>query len=373
MPKRINVGIIGMGVISRVYCTNIMSISNANLVAIADIDSKVVERAKRAYNIKKAYTNYHDLLEQSDVDCVIISTPPSTHADIAVDAAKAGKHILIEKPIAAALEDADRIIKAAAEFNVKLMIGEDARFNPIFVYAHRLVKMGKIGQPIMMKANRRSCAVWWRKDLEMDSWFWDHERGGGPIVEQCIHEIDLSRWFFNDEAIRVYAEGGSFVKNVKCGDNAAIIIRFKKGGISVIDTSFSMPENHPLDIRVELIGSKGFLDMNQLNSPLIIQSMNGVNQFAVDNEPIATKGELADKWTENIRKGQKYRVPFDLPHSEGQKNKLIHFIECIQNNKEPLVSGEDGKKDLEIAIAAHLSISSHNPVQLPLDKGVNTR
>lgn len=363
---QINIGIIGMGVISRIHCINIMNIPNANLVAIADIDSKVVERAKRTYNVKKAYANYRDLLEQSDIDFVIISTPPSTHAGIAVDAAKAGKHIFVEKPITATLEDADRIIKAAAKFNVKLMIGEDARFNPIFAYAHRLVKMGKIGRPIMMKANRRSCAVWWRKNLEIENWFWDYEKGGGPIVEQCIHEIDLSRWFFNDEAIRVYAEGGSFVKNVKCGDNAAIIIRFKKRGISVIDTSFSMPENHPLDIRLELIGSKGFLDINQLNSSLIVQSMNGINQFTEDNESIVAKEKLVDRWTENMRKGQKCRVPIGFSHSEGQRNKLIHFIECIQNNREPLVSGEDGKRDLEIAIAAHLSIDSRKPVELPL-------
>lgn len=368
MKTVLKVGLIGTGVISKVHATNILKTPSVELKSVVDVDKKRAEIARRAYYAKFAFDDYMKVLEDPDIDFVIVATPPSTHAEIVINAIKAGKHVLVEKPIASSLEDADEIIKVSSKSDVKVMLAENERFNIIYTSAYKMLKAGKIGNPFFIRANRRSCCVWWKEpELTSNNWFWDHEKGGGPIVEQCIHEIHLSRWFFSDEAIRVYSEGNSFVKKIKCGDTAVIVIRFSKGGIAVIDTTFAMPDAHPFDKEIEILGTRGFLEMSNLRSSLIIHSSEGgVSQFMEDNITSVNLEELKDDmWLKLIKKSGKTRVPIDF--GENHINELTYFIDCIKNDKEPVVSVRDGRRDLEIALAAHLSINLHKPIDLPLN------
>jgi predicted dehydrogenase len=254
--------------------------------------------------------------------------------------------------MATKLSECDRIMDAVKSACVKLQIGFDSRFNLVYMKAKKMLEKGDIGKPVMFRANRRSPTIWWRPPKKMpDFWLWDWEKGGGPIIEQCIHEIDLSRWFFSSEASRVYCELGSLVRNLKCGDNAAFVIRYRNGGIAAIDTSFSLPSGHPFDVRLEIIGSEGIIEVDLLNSNLTVSTSSPRKERRPIPLLLGSGGPWLGSW-----------------EAECHLNELRHFIKCIKEDKKPKVTGLDGKKALEIALAAVKSGLAKKPIELPLNE-----
>ena len=348
---QIGFGVIGVGTIGVSHIRWLQSIPDVKVVAAADISKENLNRAKKLFNIPNTYSDYRDLLKDPQVDAVIVSTPPEFHEQQVIDAAEAGKHIFCEKPMAINLEECDNMIDAVKSAGVKFQIGFDSRFNIAYMKAKRMIENGEIGKPVMIRANRRSATIWWRPPEKMpDFWLWDWEKGGGPIIEQCIHEIDLSRWFFGSEAVRVYCELGSLVRKLKCGDNAGILIRYENGGIAIIDTSFSLPAGHPFDVRLEILGSEGRIDVDLLISNLTVKSM--VSKFK-ERHPIPMLLGGGGPWLGSWE-------------AECHLNELRHFVKCIRENKDPRVTGIDGKRALEIALAAVKSGLLKRPVELPL-------
>lgn len=234
-------GIVGCGKIAHKHVEAISSIENVELVAVADT---LIERAKAcAEKYKrgevKTYSNYHSLLEKENIDIINICTPPATHAEIGAAAAEAGKHIIIEKPIALSLEDADKLIHSCGKNRVKLCVVYRNRFNPQIVKLHGAIKQKRFGKLIMGVSTMR----WNRGQDYYDQTEWYKGLGGGSLMNQGIHNVDLLQWMMGPVR-SIFAYGGTFRHDIEAEDATAAIIRFKNSAIGIIETSTCVyPEN----------------------------------------------------------------------------------------------------------------------------------
>ncbi|MEM3630038.1 MAG: Gfo/Idh/MocA family oxidoreductase, partial [Nitrososphaerota archaeon] len=197
MTGKIKIGVIGAaGFIGEVHTRAAFEIPNAKLVAIADINEERGKEVAKKYNTKW-YKDYNDMLKKEDIDAVIIATPDDLHLDPAIAAAEAGKHMLIEKPLATNVKDAEEIIKYAKKNGVKLMVGFIERFNPIFLTIKQAIVDGNIGAPILLYTKRiNPLFIGERVGSRTNTLWWSG-----------IHDIDLMHWFLEDDVYRVYAEG----------------------------------------------------------------------------------------------------------------------------------------------------------------------
>jgi predicted dehydrogenase len=222
------------------------------------------------------YRDHRELLKRDDIDAVVVATPENLHREITVDAASSGKHILLEKPIATTLEDADAIIDAAKKNDVKLMMGHILRFDTRYAQIKAAVRDGTVGRPLVCYA-RRNAPIQEARRLK-----------GRVEVEDYIsvHDIDQALWFFEDVAVKVSSEivEGPVMKELGVHDFIWITIRFKKGGLAVIETGWGLSEQilqwkRPAawggfgDVCLELIGEKGSLYLDY--RPMTLSAVDG--------------------------------------------------------------------------------------------------
>ncbi|MEM4246194.1 MAG: Gfo/Idh/MocA family oxidoreductase, partial [Candidatus Bathyarchaeia archaeon] len=283
-------------------------------------------------------------IEDKKVNLVDICTPTYTHRSIAVEAAKAGKHVLVEKPIALTLKDADAMIEAAEKSGVKLMVAQVIRFFSEYRKVKELVDKGTLGEPIIARGLRAGPLPGWG----IKSWFKDQRLSGGVGVDMAIHEIDVMRWIFNDDVKRVYAKVGRFVrKDAKMDDHALMILRFNRGGIAHIEVSWAVPQEYPFTYAFELAGTKGFVEFNNHSmTPITIMAGGRVERFSPDTE----------KWVPGMP------FPIDPYYRE-----IRHFADSVLQDKEPMTGGRVGRSALEVSLAAQRSSKTGKPVNLPLE------
>jgi len=183
----IRMGLIGAGRMGKVFAHTLsFTVSEVDLVAVADADPKTSEEVAARFGSKHHYSDYHELLKREDISAVVIATPTSTHAQVIKDAANAGKHIFSEKPLAMTLEMCDEAIAAAKEAGVKLQLGFMRRFDAAYVMAKKKIDEGAIGQPVVLHAISRDKN---RTSLE----FARRANSGGMIMDMGVHDFDLAR------------------------------------------------------------------------------------------------------------------------------------------------------------------------------------
>jgi len=288
-------------------------------------------KRKEEIELKDAnfYTDMKKMFEKEKLDAVVVATIPTAHLLPTRLAAERGIHIFCEKPMAASLEDCDEMIEVTRKNNVKLMIAFKHRFAKAFNY----VKQNKIalGKPFWAMY---TYPLW---KVDDPGWKFVEEGTKGIIVENMVHAIDALRYLVG-EVKRVYAEGDNFIfKNVKPPDSAIFTLRFTNGAIGAIGGGCTS------DKRI----SREYLD---------VHFENGIVQiFGMLDYPF----NLRILWREN---GAVEEHKFE--GSDGVREEICHFIDCIQQDKEPIVTGEDGKKDLEIALAVIRSIRENKVVEL---------
>ena len=230
----LNFAIIGCGRISKNHIEALINNSdNCNLVVLCDIvENKAIERKRQYENTiegtnVKVYTDYIQMLQNEDIDAVSICTESGYHAKIAVDCLNYGKHILIEKPMALSLEDADKIIDLGKQKKLKVGVCHQNRFNPPVQKLRRAVEEGRFGKIINGTAR-----ILWTRDqnyYNQAPWRGTKALDGGTLMNQCIHNIDLLQWMMGSEVERVHCERGTFLRNIEMEDFGAILIRFKNG------------------------------------------------------------------------------------------------------------------------------------------------
>ncbi|MEM6530912.1 MAG: Gfo/Idh/MocA family oxidoreductase, partial [Chloroflexota bacterium] len=235
MKKSPQIGVIGLGRMGQVYGYHAArAIDGADLVAVADPRAEITEAFSGKVGGVAVYPGYEDLLDHHGLDAVIVATPTSTHRDIVIAAAEAGKAIFCEKPTALTLAATDEMIAAVEKAGVLFHVGFMRRFDRGCLEAKRQIEAGVIGRPVVIRSIGRDPH---RTSLE----FANPAVSGGLIVDMGIHDMDLIRWLMNDDIERVYTESSSMVYpellDVGDVDNAMISLRFTQGGLGNVEVS----------------------------------------------------------------------------------------------------------------------------------------
>lgn len=346
MNPPVNVGLIGSQFISTIHAEAIQQCSQAQLIAVASPTPGNANTFAKRFNIPHPFTDYAELLERPEIDMVIVGVPNDLHCQVVLDAAAAGKHIVIEKPLCLNLAEADAMIAVCREHQVKLMYAEELCFAPKYVRLKELLDSGALGQPTLIKQSEKH-------DGPHASHFWDVERsGGGVTMDMGCHAIEFFRWMLGRPPIKsVYAQMSTSVHGDKTrGDDNAILILEFEGGVTCLAEE-SWTKLGGMDDRAEVHGTGGVAYADLLRGNAIETYSQEGYDYAVEKAG-TTKG-----WSFAI---------YEESWNYGFHAELKHFVDCVQNDKTPLVTGEDGRAVLEVIFAAYESARTGCKVPLPL-------
>ena len=233
---RVQVGIIGSAFSSNLHAEALQEVPEAMVVAACSPHKAHVEEFARKWKIPVALTDYRKLLDRDDVDVVVVGIPNDLHREVVVAAAEAGKHIILEKPIAHTLADADAMLAATRKHRVKLMYAETICFSPKYVRAKKLVDEGAIGKLYMVKQGEKHSGP-------HSDWFYDVKRsGGGSIMDMGCHGIEWARWMYGKpkpKSVVAHCQRVLHTKRTKGEDNSVLILEFEGCGIAVIENSWA--------------------------------------------------------------------------------------------------------------------------------------
>ena len=325
----LNVGVIGIGLMGQNHARVYSEI--ANLIGIADPNEEILGEVSKRFNVE-GYKHFKDLLILKDLDAVSISSPTSTHFDVTKAAIEAGKHVLVEKPMGGELERAKELVAKAKEKGVVFAVGYIERHNPVVGITKKLIEKKEFGEVISVSSRRVSSFPSRIKDV-------------GVILDLGIHDIDVIRYLLDSKVRSVYTLAGETGKK-EFEDHANILLEFDNGIFAFIEVNWLTP----MKVRkVSLTCSQNFVEMDYINQNLMISSST-------------------------IRKldiGNLYRIPqeyeerkIEVEKREPLKNELSDFLDAIEKGKEPLVSGEEGVRTLEIAHAAMQSAQKGEKISI---------
>ena len=334
MSSKVNVGLIGAGRIGRLHAEHLaFRIPQANLLAISDIILEAAQKCAADFGVPMATQDHRAIMENPDIEAVVISSSTDTHALMIEEAARAGKHIFCEKPIAHDLGEIDRALAAVDKAGVKLQIGFNRRFDPNFRRVRELVAAGKIGEPHILRITSRDPAPPPIEYIEVS---------GGIFLDMTIHDFDMARYLIGSEVEEVYAAAGVMVDPAigAAGDvdTAVITLRFKNGVIGTIDNSRRAVYGY--DQRVEVFGSGGMVAVS-----------NNTPDSAVVSDGQGVHGPLPLHF-------------FIERYVDSYVAEMEAFIECVQQDKTPPVTGIDGRIPVVMGYAAIKSYEENHPVKL---------
>lgn len=314
------------------------SVPGAELLAIAEPVTGVREEAAKALEIEKAYADYRDVLSDDAVDAVVVVVPTVFHRDIVTAAAKAGKHILCEKPMAMNESECEEMVKAADAGGVKLQIGFMRRFDASYRKAKETVLSGAIGDVVMVRSNTRGPS-------DPQPWMYDIQKSNGPLAEVNSHDIDTVRWFSESEFKTVYAVGGNYrYPDVKKEwpdfyDNVVVVSELQSGAQSIIDGAQGV--GYAYDARTEILGTKGCVFVGGLKDEAVVTCTADGNKGGY---PL-------------VRSWRQLFAPAYLAED-------VAFTECIRNDSDPVVTGHDGLMAVKVVRAGNESILENRIVEL---------
>jgi predicted dehydrogenase len=334
--RTIGLGVIGCGSIAQEsHFPAIERIPSARLVAVADTDESKARLVSQKFKAERWYSDYRQLLQNGEVDAVDICTPTKYHAEIAVAAAQAGKHVLCEKPVALSLAEADRIINACSKNGVKLMVAHSRRFIPRYFIVRKMIMDGKIGTPVWATQLSR------RTKAEAGSWYFDPKMTYGPIAEVGIHEADLLRWILRDEVAQVRGIARHTSEDSRVYDQIFAALKFRKGMVASFEVGYMLPRAYTQYTSLEVLGSSGLI-------------------FASDNHMNVV--------THGAESGVTYPLAYSdlLSVNSAYENEIAAFIDSIIRDVDPPVTGTDARAALEIVLGVLQSIQRSASVELPL-------
>ena len=338
MAEQVGIGIIGAGLMGDLHACAFPDLPQARVCAVADIDEQRAQMVAKKNGVDRVFTDYRRLLELPDVQAVLIATPEPGHADPSVQAAQAGKHILLEKPIATTLADADRIVAAARDAGVKLQIGYPLRFDTTHVQIKERISSGSLGD-VLSVYSRRNNFITEARRLK-----------GRVTVEQYlgIHDVDLILWYLGgDDVVRVSAEIVKGPVHAELGqhDICWIMLKTRRGAVGIVECGWALPATlgRGGDMIIEVVGSKSVAYATVLPTPLALCGPGGW-EFPDVLHWTKLHGELVGMYKEQAR----------------------CFLNAIIRGEEPLASGADGRRSLEVILAVAKAYETGLTVTLPL-------
>ncbi len=315
----LNAAVIGAGSMGKNHIRTYSSMQDAKIVAIADSDKKMVESAAKMYGCS-GYTDHKEMMEKEKIDLVSVVVPTAHHHQVALDCIKKGIHVLVEKPIASTVKEAEEIISAAKERNVKLMVGHIERFNPAIIELKRRLDNNELGRVFKIDVNRVGP-------------FPARVRDVGVVIDLAVHDLDIMRYLTNSEVKRISAEIERKIHSVK-EDLVKALIRLENGTLCTLSVDWLTPTKIR---KLYITGEKGMFVANYLNQNLYFYENAVLNGNRIDYSD-SIRGVMEGRMTK-----------FYIKKKEPLLSEIEHFVHCVANNRDPLVSGDDGLKALEIA------------------------
>lgn len=340
------VAILGAGFIADIHMESYHRfIPEAEVIAVYARNAEKAKAFSEKYHIPKWYNDIDAIIQNSGCDVVDICLPNYQHATTVFKAADADKHIIIEKPLAITLEEADAMISACNKAGVKLMYAEELCFAPKYERVRQLVKEGAIGEIYMLKQSEKHSGP-------HTDWFYDiNLAGGGVLMDMGCHAIGWFRWMLNNaKASSVYSTMSTVLHKgrTKGEDNSVVIVEFENGITAVAENSWA--KHGGMDDRSEVHGTGGVIYADLFMGNAAISYSKSGYGYAME------KADTTIGWSFTV---------FEEVFNQGYPHELKHFIECVRLNKQPLVTGEDGRAVLEIIYAAYASAAQGKKIMLP--------
>lgn len=346
MAERLRIGMIGCGEIAVQTAKGIAASTQGQHIMVMDTDARVAGDLGDTYGVPHT-TRVEDLLANRDVDAVYIAVPHYLHAPLAIQAAQAGKHVLVEKPIATTLADADAMIAAAHAAHVTISVAYLAQVDPVAQTMRRLVAGGAVGKVVGTR-------IVYRGDKPESYWHGGYsgrittdwrtskaKSGGGVLIMNTIHDLNALRFITGLEVVRVAAEYDTFTTPVEVEDYVAMTYRYENGAIGTLEAGSAIRGRDPVREVNRIYGDAGQI---LFGTPPRIFSMAGM------------EGLAAGAW---------HDLPVPSAGRSGDRAALIDgFAGAVLGGHPPLVSAEDGRAALQIALAAYQAGQEHTTVTL---------
>jgi predicted dehydrogenase len=339
MRLMVKICMIGAGRVGKLHSGTLRRyIPDGEVVALVDTQQAILDETGDEFGIENRFTSLEKALEKVDFDAVVITTPTFTHKPLAVMAAERGKHVFLEKPMAMDLEECDAIIGACNKNGALLQLGFMRHFDPDFSLAYDRIQAGEIGEPMLVKSLTHGPGLPppWARDLKTSN---------GNLAEVNSHDLDATRWLMSSNPERIYLEVANF-KGAERGvdaenfyDNMIASIKFESGGLGTI--SGVCPCDYGYDARMEIIGKKGIMIIGGME--------NNSLTVGIDRET-GLVTPIFQRWPDRFRMAY--------------INEIEHFVQSIQNDTKPIVSGEDGRWAVAGVLAGTKSFLEERPVLL---------
>lgn len=342
-------GLIGCG---RISINHMIAAQNNNLEIVAVCDVLEVQMSKllakkevdKNDNIKQ-YTDYKQMIEENDFELLSIATESGRHAEIAFYCIKKGIHLIIEKPIAMNISDAEKIVELSENNNVKVSACHQNRFNLAVQETRNAIELGRFG-----KLSHGSINVRWNRNENyymQAPWRGTWSQDGGALMNQCIHGIDLLRWMFGDDIVEIYgATRQQFHDYLEAEDVGVAVIKFSNGAVGTIEgTTNVYPKN--LEETLYIFGENGTVKIGGT-------STNNIDVWDFSNEvELDFRNKVLSEGTCNV-------------YGNGHSRLFQDVVEAIKDDRKPYVDAVAGKNALEVVLAIYKSQLEGNPVKLPL-------
>ncbi len=339
---KVRFGLIGAGNVGLIHAKSISEIENAELVAVSSrTEEKALKLAKKFRS--EYYSDFHEMLSRDDIDAICILTPGGTHAEIGIEAARHGKHVVVEKPIDVNLQKADALIEECEKQNVKLSVISQRRFSNAVRIVKGMVKSGELG-----KLNFGGAQVKWYRTQEYynsSKWrgTWDLD-GGGALINQSIHYVDLLQYVVGPVE-EVFSYCGTKTHNIEVEDLLVGSLKFKNGALGSVEaTTTAYPG---LFSRLDIYGNNG--------TAVIVDD---------EIEFLATKDGKRVEKTRIIKKSHGTSTP-QISYTL-HKRQLEDVVDSILHDRSPQVTGKDGRNTLAVVTALYESCKMGKPVKVDI-------
>ena len=339
--KKVKFGLIGCGRIAKRHIEVIKSIEEAQLTAVCDV---VKERAEEVgkQNKVKSYLSAEVMLEKEQLDVVNILTPSGNHAEMVINIADKVSNIILEKPMALRLDDADRMIESCDRSKSRLFVVKQNRYNVPVLKLREAIEKGRFGKLVLGSVRLR----WTRTQeyYDQDKWRGTWAMDGGVLANQASHHVDLLVWMMGDVE-SVMAMTTTRLVDIETEDTGIVILRFKNGALGVIEaTTATRPKD--LEGSISILGEKGTVEIGGF----------AVNEMKVWN--FTDHGKDGENVLERYRSN-----PPDV-YGFGHYEYIKDVIHCIKEDKKALVDGLEGRKSLELINAIYESVETKKEVYL---------
>ena len=376
----VRMGVVGCGSIAEIaHLPSITQRKEARLVAVCDLDDNQAKATAEKWGAERHFTDYRAMFENANLDGVVIATPNNSHRNIAIAAAGAGVHVVVEKPLAVTNTEAWDIVNACKEAGVKLMVGCDRRFWTHNQWTKQLITEGIIGNLLMSRGSLHEHWYNYQNHVARTEFRLDCKVAGGAALNDTgAHVIDLLTWLNDSKVKRAVGVARRMAmpeSYTQCDDTALVMVEFENGAVGTVSCNRFSPAVNQM---TELCGTEGTIftatdATNPFQSwPMAVYTNK---DFTVDTLPEVLSDYRWPElfWVEDIidEHVRKRWVPICPPRRPNNYERMTeHFLDCIINDKPPLISGEDGARAVEVMCATWKSMETGAWVDLPLTEEV---